>query len=316
MKIVVLDAATLGEDISLAPLAAIGELTVYQNTRPEELAARLADCDVVVQNKVRLDAAAFAAAKHLAVVAELATGYDNIDLAAARAHGVAVCNVPGYSTSSVVQLTVAMALSLATHLPAYCAHVASGDYSHGGVANKLTPVYHELAGKTWGVVGYGDIGRGVAAVAKALGCRLLVCKKTPSAEEYCVDIDTLCSEADIIRLHTQLSARPRGLIRRERIAKMKDGVILINVARGAVTDEAALAEALCSGKIGALGIDVYSREPFSPEHPFYAIKDDPRVCMTPHMAWGSFEARTRCLETVADNISAFYAGKRQNRVDS
>jgi glycerate dehydrogenase len=208
-----------------------------------------------------------------------------------------------------------MALSLATHLPAYRAHVASGDYSSGGIANKLTPVYHELSGKTWGVVGYGDIGRGVGEVAKSLGCRLLVCRKTPSAEEYCVDIDTLCRESDIISLHTPLSESTRGLISRERIAGMKDGVMLINVARGAVTDEAALAEALLSGKIGALGIDVYSREPFPSDHPFYAVKDDPRVCMTPHMAWGSFEARTRCLETVADNIRAFYAGKRQNRVD-
>jgi glycerate dehydrogenase len=315
MKIVVLDAATLGEDISLAPLAALGELTVYQHTRPEELAARIADCDVTVQNKVRLDRAAFQAAKNLKVVAELATGYDNIDLAAAREHGVAVCNVPGYSTPSVVQLTVAMALSLATHLPAYRAHVASGAYSTGGVANKLTPVYHELAGKTWGVVGYGDIGRQVGEVARALGCRLLVCRKTRSAKEYCVDIDTLCREADIISLHTPLSDSTRGLINRERLAMMKDGVMLINVARGAVTDEAAVADALLSGKLGGLGIDVYSQEPFSEEHPFYAIKDDPRVCMTPHMAWGSFEARTRCLATVAENIRAFYAGEYKNRVD-
>ena len=221
MKIVILDAATIGDDISLAPLAALGELTVHQSTKPEELAARLADCDVVVQNKVRIDRTAFAAAKHLKVVAELATGYDNIDLKAAREHGVAVCNVPGYSTPSVVQLTMAMVLSLATHLPAYREHVASGRYSAGGVANKLTPVYHELAGKTWGVVGYGDIGRGVGEVAKALGCRLLVCRKTPSAEEYCVDIDAICREADIISIHTPLSDSTRGLINRERLAIMK-----------------------------------------------------------------------------------------------
>ena len=315
MKIVVLDAATLGADISLTPLSALGELTVYQGTKPEELAARIADCDVTVQNKVRLDRDAFAAAKNLKIVAELATGYDNIDLAAAREHGVAVCNVPGYSTPSVVQLTMAMALSLATHLPAYRAHVASGAYSAEGVANKLTPVYHELAGKTWGVVGYGDIGRRVGEVARALGCRLLVCRKTPSAEEYCVDIDTLCRESDIISLHTPLSDSTRGLINRERLAMMKDGVILINVARGAVTDESAVADALLSGKLGGLGVDVYSREPFSEDHPFYALKDEPRVCLTPHMAWGSFEARTRCLATVAENIRAFYAGEHRNRVD-
>lgn len=315
MKIVVLDAATLGEDVSLAPLSTLGELVVYQSTLPEEVADRIADCDAVVQNKVRLDRAAFASAKRLAVVAELATGYDNIDLDAAREHGVAVCNVPGYSTPSVVQVTAAMVLSLATHLPAYRTHVASGDYSRGGVANKLTPVYHELAGKTWGVIGYGDIGRGVAEVAKALGCRLLVCRKTPSAEEYCVDIDTLCREADVISIHTPLTSATRGMIDRARLQMMKDGVILINVARGAVCDEQAVAEAFLSGKLGGLGVDVYSQEPFSPAHPFYAIKDDPRVCLTPHMAWGSFEARTRCLSTVADNIRAFFAGERKNRVD-
>ncbi len=315
MKIVVLDAATLGEDLSLSPLSELGELIVYQHTTPGELPARLADCDVVVQNKVRLDRAAFAAAKRLKVVAEMATGYDNIDLAAARERGVAVCNVPGYSSASVVQVTAAMALSLATHLPAYRAHVASGDYSHGGVANKLTPVYHELAGKTWGVVGYGDIGRGVAAVACALGCRMLVCRKTPSAEEYCVDIDTLCREADIISLHTPLSDSTRNLINRERIAMMKDGAILINVARGAVTDEQAVADALLSGKLGGLGVDVYSQEPFPPTHPFYALRERENVCLTPHMAWGSFEARTRCLAIATDNIRAFFAGRRQNRVD-
>lgn len=313
MKIVVLDAATLGQDISLAPLAELGELTVYDNTSPHELAARLADCDVVVQNKVRLDEAAFAAAGHLALVAELATGYDNIDLAAARRHGVAVCNVPGYSTPSVVQVTLAMALSLATHLPAYRAHVASGAYSAGGIANKLTPVYHELAGKTWGVVGYGAIGRAVGEVARALGCRLLVCRQTETKDT--VTLDALCREADIISLHTPLTAATRGLIDRRHLALMKPGVILLNTARGAVTDEAAVAEALQEGRLGGLGVDVYSSEPFSPSHPFYAIRDDARVCLTPHMAWGSFEARTRCLATVAENIRAFLEGKKQNRVD-
>lgn len=313
MKIVLLDAATLGQDISLAPLAALGDLTVYDNTSPHELAARLADCDVVVQNKVRLNEAAFAAAKRLTMVAELATGYDNIDLAAARKHGVAVCNVPGYSTPSVVQVTLAMALSLATHLPAYREHVASGAYSEGDTANKLTPVYHELAGKTWGIIGYGAIGRAVGEVAKALGCRLLVCRQTKTNDT--VTPDTLCRESDIISLHTPLTAATRGLIDRRRLSLMKPGVILLNTARGAVTDEAAVAAALQEGRLGGLGIDVYSDEPFLPSHPFYAIRNDARVCLTPHMAWGSFEARTRCLATAAENIRAFYAGKPQNRVD-
>ena len=157
---------------------------------------------------------------------------------------------------------------------------------------------------------YGDIGRGVAAVARALGCRVLVCRKTQSAEDYCVDIDTLCREADIISLHTPLNDSTRGLIDRKRLSMMKPGTILINVARGAVTDEAAVAEALQSGHLGGLGVDVYSTEPFTPTHPFYPLRNDERVCFTPHMAWGSFEARTRCLQVVVDNIRAFLDGRR------
>ncbi len=315
MKIVVLDAATLGTDLSLAPLAALGDVIIYENTAPDEIEERIADCDVIVQNKIRLGQAAFAAARQLKLVCEMATGYDNIDIAAARMYGVAVCNVPGYSTASVVQVTVAMALSLFTHLPEYRAHVADGVYSAGQVANQLTPVYHELAGKTWGIIGYGAIGRGVAAVAKALGCQIMVCRAHPTSEDHCVDLDTLCQASDIISLHTPLTDSTRGMIDRRLLSLMKPHTILINVARGAVTDEAAVAEALLAGRLGALGIDVYSEEPFRVGHPFFPLRNDARVCMTPHMAWGSFEARTRCLNAVVENIRAFYRGEKKNRVD-
>lgn len=315
MKIVILDAETLGADLSLEPLRAIGEVVAYPSTKREELAERVADCDILVQNKVKIDETVFSAAPRLRLVCEAATGYDNIDLAAARAHGVAVCNVPGYSTPSVVQLTLAMVLSLATNLPAFADSVASGSYTAGGRANILTPVYHELAGKTWGIVGYGSIGRGVAEVARALGCRVVVNKRTPCEDAECISLDELCRISDIITLHTPLSQETRGLIDRRRIGLMKRDVILINVARGAVTDEAALAEALTEGRIGALGVDVFSEEPFSESHPFYAIRKHPNVCLTPHMAWGSFEARTRCLETIAENARVFLSGGRQNRID-
>ena len=315
MKIVILDAETLGNDLSLAPLCEIGEVIAYPSTSREEIAARVADCDILVQNKVKIDEAVFSAAPRLRLVCEAATGYDNIDLAAARAHGVAVCNVPGYSTPSVVQLTLSMVLSLATNLPAFAEAVASGGYTAGGKANILTPVYHELAGKTWGIVGYGNIGRGVGAVAEALGCRVVVSKRTPCADAECVSLDELCRISDIITVHTPLSAETRGLIDRRRIEMMKRDVIFVNVARGAVTDEAALAEALAEGRIGGLGVDVFSEEPFSENHPFYVIKDVPNVCLTPHMAWGSFEARTRCLATIASNARVFLSGGRQNRVD-
>jgi glycerate dehydrogenase len=315
MKIVILDAETLGGDLSLEPLREIGDVVAYPSTKHEEIAARVADCDILVQNKVKIDETVFSAAPRLRLICEAATGYDNIDLAAARAHGVAVCNVPGYSTPSVVQLTLSMVLSLATNLPAFAEAVANGAYTAGGKANILTPVYHELAGKTWGIVGYGNIGRGVGAVAEALECRVVVSKRTPCTDAECVSLDELCRMSDIITVHTPLSAETRGLIDRRRIEMMKNSVIFVNVARGAVTDEAALAEALTEGRIGGLGVDVFSEEPLPESHPFYAIRKHPNICLTPHMAWGSFEARTRCLETIASNARVFLSGGRQNRID-
>lgn len=315
MKIAILDAETLGADLSLAPLAACGELTVYPVTAPEELADRIRDCEVIVQNKTKITAAAMEGAKSLRLICELATGFDNIDLAAARRLGIAVCNVPGYSTASVVQVTLATVLSLATHLPSYAAEVASGRYSAGAVANRLTPVFHELAGRTWGVVGHGNIGRGVAEVARAMGCRVLYTRATPDGSPDCVSLAQLCRESDVITLHTPLNDKTRALIDEAAISLMKPTVILVNEARGAVTDEAAVARALLEGRIGAFGCDVYSAEPFKKDHPFHALLGNERVLLTPHMAWGSYEARARCLATVVDNLRVFYGGGRQNRVD-
>lgn len=315
MKITVLDAGSLGDDLSLAPLSEFGEVTVYRATSPEEIGARVADCDVLIQNKVKITREALSHAKNLRLICEAATGYDNIDLAAARERGIAVCNVPGYSAPSVAQVTVAMVLSLATHLPDFNRHVSSGAYSAGDAANYLVPVYHELSGKTWGVVGYGAIGSQVARVAEALGCRVLVCRQHPTGAANEVDLDTLCRESDVISLHTPLTDQTRGMIDARRLSMMRDGVILVNVARGAVTDEAAVAEAFKNGKLGGLGVDVYSVEPFRENHPFYAIKDYPNVSFTPHMSWGAYESRVRCLNVICSNIKAFFEEKIQNRVE-
>ncbi len=314
MRIVILDAATLGADIDLAPIRALGEVVAYENTEQAMVAERLADADAVVVNKLKMNETSLYGAKNLKIICETATGYDNIDTAYCAARGIAVCNVPAYSTESVAQLTLAMALSLATHLFAYRDHVNSGAYTAAGVANCLTPVYHELSTLTWGVVGGGEIGRRVAEAARALGCRVLVCRKKPETVFEGADIDTLCREADIISLHVPLTDETRGMISRARIAAMKRGTILINVARGAVTDEAALAEAVESGHLGGLGVDVFVREPFAADHPFTRIMGRENVCLTPHMAWGAAEARARCIATVAANMKAFFAGARQNRI--
>ena len=265
-------------------------------------------------NKIKLNESNLSGAKNLKLICVAATGYDNIDIAYCREHGIAVCNVPGYSTDSVAQLSVSMALSLVTHLDEFRSFVHSGEYSRSSSANRLEPVYHEIAGQTWGVVGGGGIGSKVAEIAQALGCRVLLCRRKPEERYEAADIDRICRECDIISLHVPLSDSTRGMISRERIASMKDGVVIVNTARGAVCDEAAIADGVLSGKIGALGCDVYSTEPFGEDHPFSAILDRPNVCLTPHMAWGSYEARNRCVRRMAENIKEFFAGNVHNRI--
>ena len=314
MKIVILDSGTLGADVDLSPIKALGEVVEYKFTAPDEVADRLADADVAVLNKIKLNESNLSGAKNLKLICVAATGYDNIDIAYCREHGIAVCNVPGYSTDSVAQLSVSMALSLVTHLDEYRSFVRSGEYSRSSSANRLEPVYHEIAGQTWGVVGGGGIGSKVAEIAQALGCRVLLCRRKPDDRYETADIDRICRECDVISLHVPLSDETRGMISRERIASMKDGAVLVNTARGAVCDEAAVADAIVSGKLGAFGCDVYSKEPFGEDHPFSAILDRPNVCLTPHMAWGSYEARQRCVRRMAENVREFYAGKIHNRI--
>ncbi|MBQ7829436.1 MAG: hydroxyacid dehydrogenase [Clostridia bacterium] len=314
MKIVVLDASTLGADIDLSLYEKYGELTVYQSTADEEFADHVADSDVIIINKLKVGRQNLPACPSVKLICITATGFDNIDTEYCKQQGIAVCNVVGYSTQNVAQLTVAMALSLICHLAEYNRSVSDGSYSRGGVANILTPVYHEIYGKTWGIVGYGNIGKQVGAVAKALGCRVIVNKRTEIAGEECVDIDTLCKESDIISVHTPLNEGTRGLISSERIAMMKNDAIFINVARGAVVDEEALANAVLEGRIGGIGVDVYSKEPFPIDHPYASIAGRDNVIFTPHMAWGSYEARVRCCEETALNIKVYISGEKRNRI--
>lgn len=314
MKLVFLDASTIGADIDLSLYERYGELTVYQKTSDEEFADHVADSDVIIINKLKVGRQNLPACPSVKLICITATGYDNIDLEYCKQKGIAVCNVVGYSTQNVAQLTVAMALSLICHLGEYNRSVSDGTYSSGSIANILTPVYHEIYGKTWGIVGYGNIGKQVGVVAKALGCRVIVNKRTEIEGEECVDIDTLCRESDIISVHTPLNDGTRGLISSDRISMMKKDAIFINVARGAVVDEEALANAVSEGKIGGIGVDVYSKEPFPSDHPYATIAGRDNVIFTPHMAWGSYEARVRCCEEVALNIESYLASTRRNRI--
>lgn len=315
MKIVFLDAATIGDDLTYESFKELGEVVVYPTTNEEEFESHIDGADVVVINKLKLNATNLPAAKNLKLICLAATGFDNVDLDYCRKRGIGVCNVVGYSTQSVAQLTLSMALSLYTHLDEYTSFVRSGEYTQNGLANRLTPVYHEIAGRTWGIVGYGNIGKQVARVAEALGCRVLVYKRTPIADAECVDFDTICQKSDILSLHVPLNAATRNLLDEAHIAMLKKDAIVINVARGAVTDEAALAEAILVGRIGGIGVDVYSKEPFDESHPFNKIKHLPNVLLTPHMAWGGYETRVRLLDEIKQNIVSFFKNEHRCRVD-
>lgn len=308
MKIVFLDTATLGDDVDLSAFETLGDVTYYRTTDPSDIPSRLADADVAVLNKIKLNESNLKDVKNLKLICVCATGTDNIDSKYCEKRGIAVKNVAGYSTDSVAALTVATVLQLAVHMDEYTRFVRDGSYSLGSVANRLSPPYHDLFGKTWGIVGYGNIGRRIGGIAKAFGCRLIVNKRTPVDDAECVDIDTLCRESDVITLNCPLTDATRNLINAERIAMMKKDVLIVNAARGGVWDEKAVAEAIANGRIGGVGCDVYTSEPFGKDHPFYAIRKSANVCLTPHMAWGSVEARKILMEKVYGNIKTFFEG--------
>ena len=314
MRISILDAQTLGDDINFDAVRALGDVTVYDLTRQEDVIKRIEEAEVVILNKVKLTAENLPYAKNLKLICITATGFDNVDLEYCKAHGIGVCNVAGYSTDSVVQLTVAMAFSLATNVNTFDRYVKSGAYTKSGVFNCVKPVFREISALTWGVAGLGNIGHKVADIAKTMGCRVLVYKRTPSEDYPLVDMDTLCRECDIITLHTPLSPETRHLIDARRLSLMKDGAILVNVARGAVADEAAVTKAVLDGKLGGLGVDVFSTEPMQADSPYQALLGRENVIFTPHMAWGSIDARQRCMDEVAKNIESFTEGGNRSRL--
>lgn len=315
MNITVLDASTFGPDIDLTIFRELGNLRLIPMTAPHEIAKNCEGADVIILNKVKINETTLPNPGSVKLVCVAATGVDNVDVDFCRRKGVAVCNVKGYSSDSVAQITVTMALSLVCHLPEYNRFVSSGDYTRSGLHNRLEPIFHELSGMTWGLVGYGNIAKRVATIADALGCHVAVCNRTPAPDRENLSIDELCKKADIISVHVPLCDATRHMINADRIALMKPSAIVINVARGAVTDEQALADAIVEGRIGGIGVDVFSTEPMPLDHPLAPISHLDNVCLTPHMAWGSHEARTRCMREILENIRSFIAGGDRNRVD-
>lgn len=315
MKISVLDKCSLGDDLPFEILSKYGDVDIHESTSTAQLQERIKASDVVIINKIKITEELLRDKGRLALVCVFATGFDNVDLNAARKYGVAVCNVPSYSTNSVVLFTLSTVLALSSKLLDYTQFVKSGAYSGSNAPNKITPVFNEISGKTWGIIGYGNIGRAVGEVARSLGANVLVCKRTATHDIETVDVDTLCEKSDIITIHCPLTEQTRKLINKDRIARMKKGAILVNEARGAVLDEEAVTQAVLKGEIGAFGCDVYSSEPFGIDHPYNKILHLNNVVLTPHAAWAAYEARMRCLNIISDNIASFIRGDRLNRVD-
>ena len=314
MNIVILDYKTLGEDLDLSPVYKYGNVIKDPVTSQKEAPERVKDADIVIVNKVKMNEDVVRNAKNLKLICETATGYDNIDIKYCNERGIKVANTPAYSTSCVAQVTASMACSLMTHLNEYRGFVHEGKYQESDSANKLTPVYHELNGLTWGIIGFGNIGRAVGKIAEAFGCKLLVNKQTPVEGYECVDLETLLKSSDIISIHCPLTDKTRNLLGDKEFDIMKENAIVINVARGGVWDENAVTNAILENKIGGIGCDVFTVEPLPKSHPFNKILDKENVILTPHMAWGSFESRTRCFNTVVSNIDAFLNGREQNLI--
>ena len=306
MKIVFLDAATVGSDISLAPIQELGQLVCYGTSAPQEALERVRDCEVLIVNKVKVTPELIDAAPSLKLICEAATGVNNIDLEYAASKGIPVRNVAGYSTDSVVQTTFMHMLNLVGRLPYYDSKVKSGEYGRSGLFTDVSVPFMELSGKTLGIIGMGTIGRRVACVAEAFGMEVIY--YSTSGTSHCADypsvsLEELMSSADVVSVHAPLNDRTAGLIGERELALMKSSAIILNMGRGGIVDEAALAAAVDCGMIAGAGLDVYSAEPLPSDNPLMGVRHKERLSLTPHTAWASVEARTRLVAMIAENIA-------------
>ena len=314
MRIVVADAATVvGGGIDLEFLKEFGEVTVYDLTAPEQLIPRLQGTDAVICNKTPITAQVMAACPTLKYVGLFATGFNNIDTDYAAAHGVTVCNVPGYSTEAVAQHTFALLLAVTDRCHEYNDTVARGDWVRSRTFAYFPIPLTELCGKIMGIVGYGAIGRRVGDMARAFGMRVLACGRRPisDADVEQVPFDELLRRSDVVSMHCPLNADSAGMMDAAAFAKMKQGAIFINTSRGGLVEEQALRDALDSGKLMGAGVDVLQVEPMTEDCPLLGA---PRLLITPHIAWAGLETRRRLMGVVAENIRQYLNGTPINRV--
>lgn len=320
MNIVVLERSSVGPDISVDCFQELGNVTYYKNTVTiEEVKERVKDADIIVANKSPMNEESLKDAPNVKLICEFATGYDNCDLEYCSFRGIRVVNVVDYSTDMVAQHTFTLALALSQKLAYYDTYVKSGEYSAQDRFSNFDEPFYELCGKTWGIVGMGNIGKKVAKIAIAFGCRVIfysITGKSTCTEYTQVDKETLFAESDFLSLHCPLSDLSRNFIDRAALQKMKKSAVLINVARGAVVNNTDLYEALVAGEISAAGLDVLEEEPLKLSNPLSRLKDSNQIIITPHLAWGSVEARNRCVEGVYRNIKAFQSGEERNVVNS
>ncbi len=318
MKVVELDRNTLGYDIDTSVFKDFGEFVEYESDEAANNREHVKDADVVIFNKAVMNEEMLKDAPNVKLLCITATGYDNIDLEYCRKRGIAACNVKAYSTPAVAQHTFALALYVLEKISYYDDFVKSGGYSSQSGFCNFDEKYNELEGKTWGIIGMGNIGKAVARIATAFGCNVIHYSASGSKSDAPyeqVTFDELLSRSDVLSIHSPLSDKTRGIMNMDAFKKMKKSAILVNVARGPIVNEADLADALDQGIIAGAGLDVLSKEPMSADNPLGRIKDSRKLIITPHMAWASVEARQRCCDEVYRNIEAFIKGESRNRVD-
>lgn len=311
MKIVVLDGYTENPgDLSWGPLQELGELTVYDRTPPEAVLERIGDAEVIYTNKTVLSRELIQAMPSVRFIGVLATGYNVVDVQAARERGIVVCNIPTYGTDAVAQYVFALLLELCHRVAHHAQAVQEGRWTACPDFCFWDYPLIELSGKTMGIVGYGRIGQRTAQIARAFGMQVLAYDAFVQAEE-CVPLDELLERSDVVSLHCPLFPETRHIIRGETIARMKDGAILINTSRGPLVDEAALREALRSGKLYGAAVDVVSTEPVQPDNPLLGLEN---CLITPHIAWAPRESRQRLMDIAVENLRCFLRGAPQNVV--
>lgn len=308
MKIVFLDAKSVGEDIDLSKYHELGEFVTYDYTTPEQLPSRVQDADVIITNKCVINESSVGKAENLKLVCVTATGTNNLDKDYLDNHGIEWRNVAAYSTESVAQHTFAMLFYLLEKLSYYDEYVKKEHYANDTSFTHFAEHFNEINGKTWGIIGLGNIGRRVADIAKAFGANVIYYSTTGknSQEGYTrVDFNTLLKTSDIVSVHAPLTPETENLMNADAFAKMKPSAIFINVGRGAIVNEQDLADAIDNHVIAAAGLDVLTVEPMSPNSPFLHIKDSKRLLITPHIAWASVEARTKLMDIVYNHIKKF-----------